>query len=236
MIVLFGDRTKFGKTIIEVANHYRIPTLVIQPSFATGRPIDGPTKASKVAVFGKHSADYLISKGGSKTGYEIAGNPKFDELIRQKNDPRLVRKKYEVPAGRKIVAIDPIGISREDADAIISPLRRSQDFFPIIANAETFSASYAAITKNSILDALVLGKIAIVPSESKVGVLENAGAVFLRPGLIARSLGRIKKSQTLKKREALKYLSYGNDGRSSQRIARLIGRMVDYEKDYSILY
>ncbi|HLC64645.1 MAG TPA: hypothetical protein VJI46_00805 [Candidatus Nanoarchaeia archaeon] len=225
VIVIFGDRTKFGKTIIEAANQYQVPTLVIQPSLVFDRAIDGPTKAAKIAVFGQQAADYFASKGCSIEKCRITGNPWLDEILKRNYNPKGVRKKFNVPAGRKIVAVEN-GFKTRD---ILSALQRSRTFFPIPFEKEPYDilqASSIIITTSHIIEGLVLGKIVIVPSTEKNDLLENAGALYVSSDKIMQLIRNIKKSQTIKKQLALKYISYGNDGKSCQRISRLINSMV----------
>ena len=225
LIVLFGDRTKFGKTIIQVANQYHVSTLIIQPSWMFDRMIDGPTHATKMAVYGKQTVEYLVSKGGRKETYEITGNPLVDGWIKKKRDSRTVRKEFNVPPGKKIILIEDH--DEERVRDMFTAFHRYQDYHTLNTtndeqkNIALISASSLVITQRYIGESLILKKN-VFTFEQENEWLKNAGVIFLSsPKDIHKAMKKIK---TLKR--TINEISYGNDGRSGKRIAKLIEKMI----------
>ncbi|MFC1768276.1 hypothetical protein ACFLZX_00800 [Nanoarchaeota archaeon] len=225
VIILFGDRTKFGKTASEISFQYKIPTLIIQPTFIFERAIDGPTKADKIAVFGQQTIDYLISKGGNKDEYVLTGNPKYDEIFNQKYNSVKIKKKYSIKARKKVVVI------LKDSDQkyikrLISKLNQNNKYQSIIVENpndkhELFKLANIIITKNSVIEALLFNKKVIVPQKEKNDLISNAGAIYVDPKKVTQTLNALDIKQHLKNKN-LKYLTYGNDGKSHVRISKLI--------------
>lgn len=77
-VVVPVDVCEYEKTIVSVANKLGIPSIVIQHG-VSGHPIAYlPFSASKIALWGDVTRQWLLSKGVSSDKLELTGTPRFD--------------------------------------------------------------------------------------------------------------------------------------------------------------
>lgn len=81
IIVMGFGVTEFDKTLAIVGNQRGVKSLVVQHG-VLGHPIGVlPLPTTKIAVYGKGSADWLVNNGGDPNKIVITGAPRYDQLV-----------------------------------------------------------------------------------------------------------------------------------------------------------
>lgn len=94
MIVVAFGVTEFDKTLVSVGNQKGVPSLVVQHGIS-GHPIGFlPLSASKIAVWGRITRDWLVGGGVDANRIVITGSPRFDRYLQR--DKNFVKEKEKI--------------------------------------------------------------------------------------------------------------------------------------------
>lgn len=116
LVITENDSTVMERTLVQVANHRGIPTLVLQHGMTSGGESGKSTRtyvdhgffplhASGIAVYGAITRDLFVTKGVSPARIHMTGCPRFDEHFLRKDYPE--RKAFYaalgIPPEKKVV-------------------------------------------------------------------------------------------------------------------------------------
>lgn len=109
IIIVWDDRSRFGKTVVATAHLKKIPSLIVMhgiifdTSIITGAPDSGPTLADNMAVFGQYTKDCLIRSGVSPEKIVVTGSPMHDRIVKMKFDKEKICSQLGIDKDKKIV-------------------------------------------------------------------------------------------------------------------------------------
>jgi len=138
--------TEIWPSLLKIAHDRRIPVVLVNgrispssyPKYRKFRFFVGSFLGlfSAITMRNRGEADRIISMGAEKEKVEIVGSMKFDlaYAMSKSIDPREVRRKYNIPEGKKVIVFGSIHPAEEEAVAEISEkiLRQFKDAIIII--------------------------------------------------------------------------------------------------------
>lgn len=88
VIVVMDERSPFGKAVVAVCELGGVPSLVLQHGIHDDQPEYGPTRATKMSVYGDFTRNVLIKRGVNPERIVLTGAPQWDELVLEKGIAR----------------------------------------------------------------------------------------------------------------------------------------------------
>lgn len=104
IVIVWDDRSRFGKTVVATAHLKKIPTLIAQHGIIAGTPEDsGPTFADRMAVFGQYMKDCMVKGGAEPEKIIITGSPMHDRIVKNRFDKEKICNQLGINKYKKIV-------------------------------------------------------------------------------------------------------------------------------------
>jgi len=104
IIIVWDDRSRFGKTVVATAHLKKTPTLIAQHGIIAGTLDDsGPTLADRMAVFGQYMKDCMVRGGAEPEKIVITGSPMHDRIVKNRFDKEKICNQLGINKDKKIV-------------------------------------------------------------------------------------------------------------------------------------